>query len=151
MPSDFVIVSAFCYRRHGFLPEAVVPKVQVRGEWVICPRCALGADPDPMCMNEVHWAWIVPDGAATRAEASRFAPLKVREKVGRKMDVPSMKVRGGGKTLEDDRERDRLLHDAETEARRRGYADVDALYADLARVERIKQRYEARIRATSGP
>lgn len=144
MASEFEQVDLFCYRRHGFMPNALVLKAQIRGTWAICPRCALGADPDPKCLREIHWAAIVSDKLATRFKRITYAPTPKIRKMG--MVVPGTTPRAGGATAEDYKKRDAALHRQDDDARVQGYKDQDHKLSELADVERLRQRYLQRIR-----
>jgi hypothetical protein len=143
---DFIEADLYCYRRanHGYMPRSLIPRAHVRGQWAICPRCAMGADPDPRCLREIHYALIVEDHLPTKLGTGVWAPRKYILDKG--WGAPATRRRAGTFTLEDARRRDGLLHAADAEARRRGYRDRDQLYSELADVEAIKRRYESRIR-----
>jgi len=156
MPQGYVILDVFCYRRHGYMPEQVVPEPHIKGEWAICPRCALGADIDPRCANEIHMARIVQDSRNPTATKTvgKFASETLM-RTAKKLGTPGWGykdavVTTAERTLADDRARDALRRRQDAEARAVGYTSNDAKWADCETLDHpaIIDRYNRMIRST---
>lgn len=129
--AEFVVMSAlFCYRRHGWMGDQLVRTEQVKGEWVVCPRCALGADPDPQCLMEVHYARIMDEKVPTATStARRFLKDSLRIMAKRTGNsgwgYKAPRIDTARKTLADDTVHDAVRRKQDEDARAAGYRDHD--------------------------
>lgn len=129
----FVTHDVFCFHGHGFMEDELFPANHKKGNYVICPQCVLGDNPDPF-RQDIHLAKIVWQGTSAAVHGIVWDNKQHSKQLGVTFETNKQKrdylkkhgINEFSKGDADDRRiGTRAREDADKLARTLGYSDND--------------------------